>query len=115
MAEIVLALFLISAVVVLTAVSRRLGASTPITMVVGGLLLTFLPGLPDFKLPPDLVFFGFLPPLVFAGGYFTSLRDFRSNLRAIVLLAVGLVRVREAKERTPRDDVAQVRQDALVL
>src|SRR5689334_923891 len=91
MAEIVLVLFLISAVVLLTAVSRRLGASTPIVMVLGGLLLTFVPGAPTFALPPDLVFFGFLPPLVFAGGYSTSIRDLKKNLRPIVLLAFGLV------------------------
>ena len=91
MADIDLVLFLISAVVVLTAVSRRLGASTPIVMVLGGLLLTFVPGAPSLALPPDLVFFGFLPPLVFAGGYSTSIRDFKKNLRPIVLLAFGLV------------------------
>ena len=91
MSAIELALFLIVVVIILTAVSRRLAISTPIAMVLGGLLLSFVPSVPDVELPPDLVFLGFLPPLLFAGGYFTSTRDFKANLRAIVLLALGLV------------------------
>lgn len=75
----------------LTAVSRRLAISTPIAMVLGGLALSFVPSVPELELPPDLVFLGFLPPLLFAGGYFTSIREFKANLRAIVLLALGLV------------------------
>jgi Na+/H+ antiporter len=78
-------------VIVLTAISRRLGLSSPIVMVLGGLLLSFVPTVPEVELPPELVFLGFLPPLLFAGGYFTSTREFKENLRAIVLLAVGLV------------------------
>jgi CPA1 family monovalent cation:H+ antiporter len=91
MTEIQLVLLLVSIVIVLTAISRRLGASTPIAMVVGGLVLSFVPGVPQVELPPDLVFFGFLPPLLFAGGYFTSVREFKANLRPIFLLAFGLV------------------------
>src|SRR4051812_19539359 len=91
MTTIELTLFLIGVVIILTAVSRRFGISTPIAMVLGGLLLSFVPGVPSVELPPDLVFLGFLPPLLFAGGYFTSMRDFKANLRAIVLLALGLV------------------------
>jgi Na+/H+ antiporter len=86
-----LVLLLITIVIAITALSRRLGMSTPIAMVLGGLLLSFVPFIPQVELPPDLVFLGFLPPLLFAGGYFTSLREFRANLRAIVLLAFGLV------------------------
>ena len=91
MTEIQLALLLVAVVIMLTAVSRRLGASTAIVMVVGGLVLSFVPGIPKVVLAPELVFFGFLPPLLFAGGYFTSIREFKANLRPIILLAVGLV------------------------
>jgi CPA1 family monovalent cation:H+ antiporter len=91
MTDIQLALLLIASVIVITTVSRRLGASTPIAMVLGGLALSFVPGIPQVVLPPELVFFGFLPPLLFAGGYFTSARDFKANLRPIILLAFGLV------------------------
>ncbi len=86
-----LVLLLITIVIAITAVSRRLGMSTPIAMVLGGLILSFVPFIPRVELPPDLVFLGFLPPLLFAGGYFTSLREFKANLRPIILLAFGLV------------------------
>src|SRR6266542_2957300 len=60
-------------------------------MVLGGLVLSLIPGVPPLELPPDVVFLVFLPPLLFAAGYFTSLRDFKADLRPIVLLASGLV------------------------
>jgi len=78
-------------VIVITALSRRVSVSTPIAMVVGGLALSFLPFIPEFQLSPDVVFFGFLPPLVFAGGYGTAIREVKRNLRPIILLAFGLV------------------------
>ena len=91
MREIELVLLLLVVVTALTLVARRLTVPYPIVMVLGGLVLSQVPGLPDFQLPPDLVFFVFLPPLLFAGGYFTSFREFRANLRPIILLAFGLV------------------------
>jgi len=91
MREIELVLLLLVLVTALTLVARRLTVPYPIVMVLGGLVLSQVPGLPDFQLPPDLVFFVFLPPLLFAGGYFTSLREFEANLRPIILLAFGLV------------------------
>lgn len=91
MPEIDAVLLLLTVVTALTLVARRLGLAPQIVMVLGGLLLSLVPGLAEFTLPPDLVFFVFLPPLLFAGGYFTSIRDFRANLRPIVLLAFGLV------------------------
>ena len=63
----------------------------PILLVLGGLALGFVPGLPEIDLPPDLVLVGILPPLLYGAAFFTSLRDLRSNLRPVGLLAVGLV------------------------
>ena len=91
MREIELVLLLLALVTALTLVARRLTVPYPIVMVLGGLVLSQVPGLPEFQLPPDLVFFVFLPPLLFAGGYFTSIREFKANLRPIILLAFGLV------------------------
>jgi CPA1 family monovalent cation:H+ antiporter len=91
MREIELVLLLLVLVTALTLVARRLTVPYPIVMVLGGLVLSQVPGLPEFQLPPDLVFFVFLPPLLFAGGYFTSIREFKANLRPIILLAFGLV------------------------
>jgi monovalent cation/hydrogen antiporter len=63
----------------------------PILMVLGGLVLSFAPGLPDFELPPELVLVAFLPPLLYLAAFFTSLRDLRANIQPIGLLAIGLV------------------------
>ena len=63
----------------------------PILLVLGGLGLSLVPGLPDFELPPEIVLVGFLPPLLYGSAFFTSLRDLRANLRPISLLSVGLV------------------------
>jgi monovalent cation/hydrogen antiporter len=63
----------------------------PILLVLGGLALGFVPGLPQVELHPDVVFLLFLPPLLYVSALFTSWRDFRANLRPISPLAVGLV------------------------
>src|SRR2546427_12899414 len=91
MREIELVLLLLVLVPALTPAARRLTVPYPIVMVLGGLVLSPVPGLPDFPLPPALVFFVFLPPLLFPGGYFTSRREFKASLRPILLLLFGLV------------------------
>jgi monovalent cation/hydrogen antiporter len=53
--------------------------------------LSFIPRLPEVRLDPNIVFYFFLPPLLYPAALFTSWRDFRRNLRSIVLLAMGLV------------------------
>jgi monovalent cation/hydrogen antiporter len=63
----------------------------PILLVLGGLALGFVPGLPEIDLPPDLVLVGVLPPLLYGAAFFTSLRDLRANMRPVGLLAIGLV------------------------
>jgi monovalent cation/hydrogen antiporter len=63
----------------------------PIVLVLGGLALGFVPGLPHIVLPPDIVLVAILPPLIYWTAYATSLRDLRQNLRSISMLAVGLV------------------------
>lgn len=74
-----------------TAVARRVPVPYPVLLVIVGLGLAFVPGLPEVQLAPDLVFLVFLPPILWAAAFFTSLRDFVANLRPILLLAVGLV------------------------
>src|SRR5881296_1081850 len=82
---------LLAAVLILTTVARRVLIPYPIFLVLGGLVIGVLPNVPRLRLDPDVVFLIFLPPVLFAAAYFTSLRDFRANLRPISLLAVGLV------------------------
>src|SRR5688572_4746764 len=80
-----------SLVIALTALARRLPIPTPILQVIAGFLVAFIPGAEIPELEPDVVFFVFLPPILWAAAYYTSLREFRANLRPIGLLAVGLV------------------------
>jgi monovalent cation/hydrogen antiporter len=82
---------LLVAVAFLAFVARRIHVPYPIVLVVGGLAIALVPGLPYVQLEHDVVFLVFLPPLIYAAGWFTSLRDFRANLRPIGLLAIGLV------------------------
>ncbi len=92
--EIVILLF--TAVFALTTVADKILIPYPILLVIGGLILGVVPGLPTVTLNPDLVFLVFLPPILWAAAYFTSLREFRRNLRPISFLAVGLVLVTTA-------------------
>lgn len=87
--EIFLAIML--AVVVLSLLARRLHIPYPIFFVVGGTLLGFIPGLPQVRLNPELIFLLVLPPLLFPAALFTSWRDFRANKRPILSMAIGLV------------------------
>jgi Na+/H+ antiporter len=82
---------LLVAVAVLALAARKLHVPYPIVLVLGGLAIALVPGLPRVTLAPDIVFLVFLPPLVFSAGWFTSLRDFRANLRPIGMLSIGLV------------------------
>src|SRR5438093_2825836 len=84
-------IMLLAVVLALTTIARKILIPYPILLVIGGLVLGVVPGLPTVTLDPDLVFLVFLPPILWAAAYFTSLREFRANLRPISLLAVGLV------------------------
>lgn len=83
-----LLLFLVGA---LTTLSRRFQTPYPIVLVIGGLLLSFVPNLPHISLNPDVVFLVLLPPLLFAAAFNTSWHDFRYHITSILLLAFGLV------------------------
>jgi len=80
-----------SLVVALTALARRLPIPVPILQVVAGFLIALLPGAEIPELEPDVVFFVFLPPILWAAAFDTWLREFRAEFRSIGLLAVGLV------------------------
>jgi monovalent cation/hydrogen antiporter len=82
---------MLAAVAALGLLSRKVLIPYPILLVIGGLAVALVPGLPVIRLDPDLVFFFFLPPLLYPAAIFTPWRDFQFNLRPILLLAVGLV------------------------
>ncbi|OLC56192.1 MAG: Na+/H+ antiporter [Chloroflexi bacterium 13_1_40CM_4_68_4] len=88
-AEFVLALLI--AVAALVTLARRLGVAYPIFLVIGGLALGLIPGVPRIEVDPDVIFLLVLPPILYLAAFFTPLRSLRANLGAISSLAVGLV------------------------
>ena len=86
-----LILVLLVALPGLSVISRQIDVPYPILLVIGGLLLGLVPGLPEPELEPDLVLVLFLPPLLYVAAFFADLRALRSDLRAISLLSIGLV------------------------
>jgi monovalent cation/hydrogen antiporter len=84
---------LLVAVAVLAAAARAVNIPYPIVLVVGGLAMGFIPGLPEVELEPELVLVIFLPPLLYSAAFFANLHDLKRDMRSISLLAVGLVLV----------------------
>jgi CPA1 family monovalent cation:H+ antiporter len=82
---------LMGAVIGIVLLGRRLNVPYPIALVLGGLGISLIPGLPAVRLQPELIFLLFLPPLLYAAAWFTSWHEFKANARPILLLAVGLV------------------------
>ncbi len=96
MATVELVIGLLSAVAALVLIADRIAVPYPVLLVIGGLVLGFIPGLPSVAINPDLIFLLVLPPLLQNEAFFTSLRDLRANLRLVGSLAVGLVLVTAA-------------------
>ncbi len=84
-------ILLLAIIAVFASVARRLKVPYPILLVLAGLALSFLPHVPRVPLSPDVVFFVFLPPLLYAAAWQTDTRGFRQNLLSIGMLATGLV------------------------
>jgi monovalent cation/hydrogen antiporter len=78
----------------------------PITLVVGGTAIGFLPGVPSVDLDPDIVLLIFLPPLLYGAAFFSSVRELRQNARAIAALAIPLVFVTMAAVAVVAHEVA---------
>ncbi len=87
----VVALSLLVAVAALLAIAPALRVPYPILLVLGGLAISVVPGMPTLEVEPEVIFFVVLPPLLYGAAFFTSLRDLRANVAPIGMLAVGLV------------------------
>jgi CPA1 family monovalent cation:H+ antiporter len=82
---------LLAACVILALVARRLHLPLAVALVIGGMALALIPGLPTVTLDPQLALVLFLPPLLQASAYRTDWPAFRFNLRPILFLALGAV------------------------
>jgi len=90
-AELLLALLVV--VAVLVTISRRIRVPYPVLLLLGGLVVGLVPGIPRLELDPEIVFLVVLPPLLYVSAFLTPIRDFRTNLKNISSLAIGLVAV----------------------
>lgn len=79
------------AALMVAAGARRAGLSAPLVLVIAGLLVSFVPGVPEFELDPEFVLYVFLPPLLFFAAWQSSYAGLRENAWSIGLLSVGLV------------------------
>ena len=70
--------------------ARRTRVPTPVYLVLVGLVVSVVPGVQEIRLPPEVVFYGFLPPLLYAAAFVVSPREARQNWRSILVLALGL-------------------------
>ena len=84
-------LLLLVFVAVFAGLARQLKIAYPILLVIAGLVLSLLPGMPRIGLDPNLVFLVFLPPLLYSAAWTLSWREFQRNFVSIAMLAVGLV------------------------
>ncbi len=91
MSEIALLIALLAVTSALAEAANRLRVPYPVVLVLAGLGLSLVPGLPTVALAPETVFFVFLPPLLYASAWTLSWSAFRAELRPITLLAVGCV------------------------
>jgi Na+/H+ antiporter len=84
-------IFLLAAAALLAQLARVLKVPYPILLVLGGLGIGVVPGLPNVEIPPEVIFLVFLPPLLNSAAFSSSPLDLRTHFRPIALLAVGLV------------------------
>lgn len=89
--QLIVFILLLFGVTLLSVVSDKIKASYPIVLVLAGLVIWLIPGMPVIRLDPDVVFLIFLPPLLYAAAWGTSWNDFWKAKRPILLLAFGLV------------------------
>ena len=84
-------LFMLALLAAVAVAAKRLKIETSILLVVAGICIAFVPGLPKIELAPEVVLLAILPPLIYSAGVAMSWREFKFNLRPIALLAFGCV------------------------
>ena len=91
MGDIQFLLLLLIVAAILVRLADAVGIPSPIVLVLGGLGIALIPGLPEIVLPPDAIFLIFLPPLVHSAGWYASPQELRAVVRPLAVLSVGLV------------------------
>jgi Na+/H+ antiporter len=91
MENITVIIMLLFGVAFLSLLSKKYNFPIPIVLVLCGVVISIIPGLPVIALNPEVVFIIFLPPLLYHAAWYTSWTDFKQTIRPITLAAVGLV------------------------
>ena len=76
-------LALVAAIVLIEMLATKLKIAYPVLLVVAGLCISFIPGLPEVQVDPDMIFFIFLPPLLFEAAWSISLKEMKKWWRII--------------------------------
>ena len=84
-------LFMMALLAAVAIAAKRLSITPSILLVVAGIGIAFVPGLPKVELAPEVVLLVILPPLIYSAGVAMSWREFKFNLRPITMLAFGCV------------------------
>lgn len=88
---VIISIAVLLSVMILVMIGQKLKVAYPIFLVIAGLLVSFIPGMPQIEIEPDLVFLIFLPPILFEAAWFTSWQDFHKWRKQIFSMAFGLV------------------------
>src|SRR4030095_13102400 len=91
MNDVEIIVLLLFAITFLALLSNRLNYPFAVVLVIAGLLISMIPGLPGITLKPEIAFLIFLPPLLYSAAWNISWRSFKANLRPISLASIGLV------------------------
>src|SRR5919202_2246121 len=91
MSQIESLIFLLGAAALLAQLARVLKVPYPVFLVLGGLVIGFVPWLPTVEISPEVIFLAFLPPLLNYAAFYSSPRDLHRHLRPVLALAIGLV------------------------
>ncbi|KFF75722.1 sodium:hydrogen antiporter [Chryseobacterium sp. P1-3] len=88
---VIISIVVLLSVMILVMIGQKLRVAYPIFLVIAGLLISLVPGMPRVEIEPDLVFLIFLPPILFEAAWFTSWQDFHKWKKQIFSMAFGLV------------------------
>ncbi|QIY89547.1 Na+/H+ antiporter [Chryseobacterium gallinarum] len=88
---VIISIVVLLSVMILVMIGQKLRVAYPIFLVIAGLLISLIPGMPRVEIEPDLVFLIFLPPILFEAAWFTSWQDFHKWKKQIFSMAFGLV------------------------
>ncbi|PWW19198.1 Na+/H+ antiporter [Chryseobacterium sp. AG844] len=88
---VIISIAVLLSVMILVMIGQKLKVAYPIFLVIAGLLISIVPGMPRIEIEPDLVFLIFLPPILFEAAWFTSWQDFHKWRKQIFSMAFGLV------------------------